>query len=76
MFGTVQSLTNMIDKDLKFLEEGIASKENHSKEVYDAWLENITESLNRRMARLKELSCNESLIAKYESKVIKALEAI
>lgn len=69
MFAKVQDLTYLIDKNLKWLEEGVASKESHNKDEYEKWLTDVVSKLKGQVARLKEVSCNDKLIARYERKV-------
>ena len=68
MFVSVKSLTEALDQDFIYLAEGVASKEAHSKEEFDKWLLYITNKINSRIEKLKQISSNEKLIEKYVCK--------
>lgn len=69
MFVSVKSLTKALDQDFIYLADGVASKEAHSEEEYSEWLSYITNKINNRIEKLKQISSNEKLIAKYACKV-------
>ena len=73
MFVSVQSLTATLDRELQWYREGIASKDQHSEQEYNSWLEKITSSINANYNRLQQMSSNKKLIEKY-SKEIEALK--
>jgi endonuclease IV len=67
MFTTVKALTINMDNTIKYYKEGVASKDNHSIEVYNEWLASITSTLQSQIKKLKEISTNQKLIDKYET---------
>ena len=69
MFVSVKSLTEALDQDFIYLAEGVASKEAHSEEEFDKWLLYITNKINSRIEKLKQISSNQKLIEKYVCKV-------
>ena len=71
MFVSVKSLTEALDQDFIYLADGVASKEARSKEEFDKWLSYITNKINNRIEKLKQISSNEKLIAKYVCKANK-----
>ena len=73
MFVSVKSLTAMLDQELQFYREGIASKEQHSEQDFNSWLEKITSSINAKYNRLQQISSNKKLIERY-SKEIESLK--
>ena len=73
MFVSVKSLTAMLDRELQWYREGIASKDQHSEQEFNSWLEKITSSINAKYNRLQQISSNKKLIEKY-SKEIEALK--
>lgn len=73
MFVSVKSLTATLDQELQFYREGIASKDQHSEQEFNSWLEKITNSINAKYNRLQQISSNKKLIEKY-SKEIEALK--
>lgn len=68
MFVSVKSLTEALDQDFIYLADGVASKEARSKEEFDKWLSYITNKINNRIEKLKQISSNEKLITKYVCK--------
>lgn len=73
MFVSVKSLTATLDRELQWYREGIASKDQHSEQEFNSWLEKITSSINAKYNRLQQISSNKKLIEKY-SKEIEALK--
>lgn len=73
MFVSVKSLTAMLDQELQWYKEGIASKEQHSEQEFNSWLEKITSSINAKYNRLQQISNSKKLIEKY-SKEIESLK--
>lgn len=73
MFVSVKSLTAMLDQELQFYREGIASKDQHSEQEFNSWLEKITSSINAKYNRLQQISSNKKLIERY-SKEIESLK--
>ncbi len=69
MFVSVKSLTAMLDQELQWYQEGIASKDQHSEQEFNSWLEKITSSINAKYSRLQQISCNKSLIEKYKKEI-------
>lgn len=74
MFVSVKSLTALIDQDIQFYIDGVASKEQHSPEEFEKWHQYITSCLAGQLSRLKEISCNKKLIATYENKINELLK--
>ena len=69
MFVSVKSLTATLDQELQFYREGIASKDQHSEQEFNSWLEKITSSINAKYNRLKQISSNKKLIEKYNKEI-------
>ena len=69
MFVSVKSLTATLDQELQWYREGIATKEQHSEQEFNNWLEKITRSINAKYIRLQQISCNKSLIEKYKKEI-------
>ena len=69
MFVSVKSLTAMLDQELQFYREGIASKEQHSEQDFNSWLEKIISSINAKYNRLQQISSNKKLIEKYSKEI-------
>lgn len=74
MFVSVKNLTALIDQDMQFYIEGVASKEQHSPEEFEKWLEYITRRLAKQLAELKRISSNRKLITAYENKINELLK--
>lgn len=74
MFVSVKNLTALIDQDIQFYIEGVASKEQHSAEEFEKWHEYITRRLVKQLAELKRISSNRKLITAYESKINELLK--
>lgn len=74
MFVSVKSLTALIDQDIQFYIEGVASKEQHGPEEFEKWHEYITSRLVAQLSKLKKISCNKKLIATYENKINELLK--
>lgn len=72
MFVSVKSLTATLDQELQWYREGIASKDQHSEQDFNSWLEKITSSINAKYNRLQQISSNKKLIERY----IKEIEAL
>ena len=68
MFIYVQDLTYNMDNTIKYVKE---AKEYHtcSEEQYNQYLEKMYKKLDNMLEKLKQISCNEKLISKYEKKV-------
>lgn len=73
MFVSVKSLTATLDQELQWYRDGIASKDQHSEQEFNSWLEKITNSINAKYNRLQQISSNKKLIERY-SKEIEALK--
>ena len=69
MFVSVKSLTAMLDQELQWYKEGIASKDKHSEQDFNSWLEKITSSINAKYSRLQQISSNKKLIEKYSKEI-------
>lgn len=69
MFVSVKSLTAMLDQELHFCRDGIASKDQHSEQEFNSWLEKITRSINAKYSELQRISCNKKLIEKYSKEI-------
>ena len=69
MFVSVKSLTAILDQELQFYREGIASKDQHSEQDFNGWLEKVTRSINAKYSRLQQISCNKNLIEKYKKEI-------
>ena len=74
MFVSVKSLTALIDQDIQFYIEGVASKEQHSPEEFEKWHKYIKSRLVEQLSKLKKISCNKKLIATYENKTNELLK--
>ena len=74
MFVSVKSLTALIDQDIQFYIEGVASKEQHSQEEFEKWHKYIKSRLVEQLSKLKKISCNKKLIATYENKINELLK--
>lgn len=74
MFVSIQSLTSLMDKRLKYLEEARANKENFTEETLLNYEKDMQETLQKNLEKLKYISCNDKLIARYEKKIQKAFE--
>lgn len=66
MFTTVKALTTYMDNTIKYYNEGVASKGQHDQETYNKWYASITSTMRGQLAKLKSISCNDKLVAKYE----------
>ena len=69
MFVSVKSLTAMLDQELQWYHEGIASKDQHSEQDFNSWLEKITSSINAKYNRLQQISSNNKLVEKYSKEI-------
>lgn len=74
MFVSVKSLTALIDQDIQFYIEGVASKEQHSQEEFKKWHKYIKNRLVEQLSKLKKISCNKKLVATYENKINELLK--
>lgn len=74
MFVSVKSLTALIDQDIQFYIDGVASKEQHSPEEFEKWHKYIKNRLVEQLSKLKKISCNKKLIATYENKTNELLK--
>lgn len=74
MFVSVKSLTALIDQDIQFYIDGVASKEQHSPEEFEKWHKYIKSRLVEQLSKLKKISCNKKLIATYENKINELLK--
>jgi hypothetical protein len=52
MFVSVKSLTALIDQDIQFYIEGVASKEQHSPEEFEKWHKYIKSRLVEQLSKL------------------------
>lgn len=59
MFVSVKSLTALIDQDIQFYVEGVASKEQHSPEEFEKWQEYMKKRLVAQLSELKRISSNK-----------------
>ena len=55
MFVSVKSLTALIDQDIQFYIEGVASKEQHSPEEFEKWHKYIKSRLVEQLSKLKKI---------------------
>lgn len=69
MFISVKSLTAMLDQELQFYRDGIATKEQHSEQEFNSWIEKITKSINAKYNELQRISCNKKLIERYSEEI-------
>jgi hypothetical protein len=53
MFVSVKSLTALIDQDIQFYIDGVASKEQHSPEEFEKWHKYIKSRLVEQLSKLK-----------------------
>lgn len=53
MFVSVKSLTALIDQDIQFYIDGVASKEQHSPEEFEKWHKYIMVATNEQIERSK-----------------------
>lgn len=67
MFISVKALTSYMDDTIKYYNEGVASKEQHDLETYNKWYASITSTMRGQLAKLKSISTNKKVIAKYEN---------
>lgn len=74
MLVSVKSLTALIDQDIQFYIDGVASKEQHSPEEFEKWHEYITSRLVAQLSKLKKISCNKKMIVTYENKINELLK--
>lgn len=74
MFVSVKSLTALIDQDIQFYIEGVASKEQHSPEEFEKWHKYIKNRLVEQLSKLKKISCNKKLVATYDNKINELLK--
>lgn len=74
MLGTVKGLTAIIEKELQFVEEAKASREQHDEATYNAYMARMEAALQSRFARLTSISSNEKMISKYEKKIAEAFK--
>lgn len=74
LYSNIKKLAEALDQDFIYLADGVASKEAHSKEEFDKWLSYIANKINNRIEKLKQISSNEKLIAKYVCKANKLKE--
>lgn len=68
MFVYVKDLTYCIDTTITYVEE---AKEYHScsEEEYNQYLDKMYKKLDNMIKKLRQISCNQKLISKYEKKV-------
>ena len=69
MFVSVKSLCTMLDQELQFYRDGIASKDQHSEQEFNSWLEKITSSINAKYNKLHQISSNKKLIERYSEEI-------
>lgn len=69
MFISVKSLAATIDQDIQFYIEGMASKDQHSRDEFEKWRKYITRRLVKQLAELKRISSNQKMICAYEVKI-------
>ena len=74
MFTTVKALTFYMDNTIKYYNEGVASKEQHDAETYNKWHASIASTLRGQLDKLKQISTNKKVIAKYETIINDLLE--
>lgn len=74
MFTSVKSLTALLDKNIGYYNEGIASREQHTEAEFFAWYESITAKLQKQFTELKRISANQKIIDKYEKTLAGILE--
>ena len=67
MFISVKALTSYMDDTIKYYNEGVASKEQHDTETYKKWYASITSTMCGQLDKLKQISTNKKVIAKYET---------
>ena len=56
-----------MDDTIKYYNEGVASKEQHDAETYNKWHASITSTMRGQLDKLKQISTNKKVIAKYET---------
>lgn len=71
MFVTVQSLTNLIDKNIKYLCEAREVKYKFEEDDFNAYEQKMLKSLDTQIKELCRISNNKKLIEKYINKVSK-----
>lgn len=54
MFVSVKSLTALIDQDIQFYIDGVASKEQHSPKEFEKWHKYIKNRLVEQLSKLKK----------------------
>lgn len=74
MFTSVKNLTSLLDKNIGYYNEGIASREQHTETEFFSWYESITAKMQKQFAELKRISTNQKIIAKYEKALAGILE--
>lgn len=74
MFTSIKSLTALLDKNIGYYNEGIASREQHTETEFSAWYESITAKMQKQFAELKRISTNQKIIDKYEKALAGILE--
>lgn len=67
MFISVKALTSYMDETIKYYNEGVASKEQHDAETYNKWYASITSTMRGQLDKLRKISTNKKIIAKYET---------
>lgn len=76
MFTMVQAITSGINRQIKYVTEAKASKDNHEEDVYSTYIEKMKRDLNARLEILRNNSIDEKLIKQYEAKVVKCFKNI
>ena len=74
MFTTVKGLTALLDKNIGYYNDGIASREQHTETEFSTWYESITAKMRKQFTELKRISTNQKIIAKYEKALAGILE--
>lgn len=69
MFTSIQSLTNLIDKNINYVNEAIENKSNFDDITFNNYIERMHNKLNNQINILKNESTNKKLINKYSRKV-------
>lgn len=71
MFVTVQSLANLIDKNIQYLYEAREVKYKFEEDDFNAYEQKMLKSLDNQIKELCRISNNKKLIEKYINKVSK-----
>lgn len=71
MFVSVKSLTAIIDTRIGYVNEAYENKDNFSDDVFNAYIENMKDTLNASIKTLSQISSNKKLINTYSRKVSK-----